>query len=112
MDTQELIRAVREFVFDMYPDDDPVAITIELKRSGPMRLPVPKRSAVGESGLRDNERLVFSHLPGRDKPGITIEELLKRTGYSDKSHVHKLLRILRIKGFATQDESKGYRKTE
>jgi hypothetical protein len=109
---QQLIRVVREVVFAIYPDEEPVSIAIDLKRSGPLRFPIPKRSAVGESGLRDNERLVFSHLPGAEEPGITMEELLKRTGYSDKSYVHKILRSLRIKGFSSQDKAKGYRKAE
>lgn len=110
MDTQELIRQVRDYVFALYPDEDLIAITLDL-RSGPLRLPVPKRSP-DESGLRDSERLVFSHLPRGEEPGITIEEILRKTGYSDKSYVHKILKSLRSKGLCGQDKAKGHRRTE
>lgn len=109
MDPQELIKVASDFVFAMYPNERLLSITMNLE-SGPLNLPVPKRRET--DGLRDNQRLVYSHLPGPNKPGITVEEILRLTGYTDKSYTHKILKSLRLKGLLDQDEAKGYRRAE
>ncbi len=110
MDEQEFAKLVREHFSSITGKRKLVAITVEFKDGGDIRVSLPPETFADlHGGLSERELPLLALLPDTDKPGINAKELKKKAGYRSLQYMRRVLRSMMSKGFVVKDDT-GYRK--